>query len=823
MNRISIRSVGLVLFALSSVAEIEIPPVPYNEVNYVLLNLDVSSPAVLESDTFCRGTYWSDAAVPQAGKKYYVPAMKVFTTPWKQNAVDQDIKDFPATYNIFQGDMLVVAGDIRHLVGTNIHYTIPNLHLLNGARLVYTSPKTAFKGTATIHSDEADPAMLQLSYDSLDTQEFAMDLKGTTNSCLSFQFATNYYGYTSSKTANVKLTGDQSGFEGMLKVYPHVNSGAGPFNDFLTLGGTGFPGTVKLEPRARLAFDGQPAVTLANLVLADGSSISFGYSPSTTNAATKLTVTNAVQVTGTAFVELSGSFAGAAQDVELIRFAPQADVTGLSAEQFRIRNAAFPASCLTLALRADADGGHTLCVSAVVVVTLKNASDATRALNPFENATNSTGNAYWSDGECPGVSGTARPDVIYVAQKLMHAPYTTSRDIYELKCRGMMMSGGMTFDTFWRGIGFSCANLNIENVSIQMGSNNTTLPSEFLNENGLPYAAYRILGGLHVRGSNILLTYGTRNLYRVESEMDGDGDFTLKTVNYASDINNNRGYHEFTGINTNYTGKISVTVASNTTQYGVPFPSTNHYVRLLVSDGRNLGGARAVFAYDALHLEQYSQLFLRDNVTLADGVNRGVSIGNVGRFHVTNNLTLAVSRPLTLNGRLVKEGSGTLALGGTLKFGGSAQSDTPTAFSNVLEIAGGKLKPLTTNACDGLAISFAEGTSLVIDGATTDTGLLKCGLYDVKEANAPITLASGLATLPVEVEYGDWTPTTTLWTVGLVTVKSERAAALQGKLRLANPKPFRMRRGEIVVVDNGDGTSTLAAVYKLYGLMIMVR
>ena len=207
-----------------------------------------------------------------------------------------------------------------------------------------------------------------------------------------------------------------------------------------------------------------------------------------------------------------------------------------------------------------------------------------------------------------------------------------------------------------------------------------------------------------------------------------------------------------------------------------------------------------------------------------DGWNRGVAVGNVGRMHVTNGLALAIMRPLNVNGNLVKDGGGTLALGGSLTFGGASQSATPTAGANLLTVAGGFIQPLATNAFDGLAITFTNNAALKLAGETVDAGLLRYGLVDTKEATSPIALAENQATLPVTVEFGAAAePPDVQWTVGLVTLDAAKAASLKPKMVLSNPAPFKNWQGRLDVVANGDGTATIVARYQQVGMTIIFR
>ena len=132
---------------------------------------------------------------------------------------------------------------------------------------------------------------------------------------------------------------------------------------------------------------------------------------------------------------------------------------------------------------------------------------------------------------------------------------------------------------------------------------------------------------------------------------------------------------------------------------------------------------------------------------------------------------------------------------------------TPLEGTNVLKIAAGSLTPTDTTCCDGLAISFATGSKLVLDASAT--GDLKTyGLYDVKW-DAPITVEGG-APLPVEFDLPDGFNKTVASSFGICTVSPTAAASLDvDDFDIARVKGMK---STVRKVENRDGEDNVVSV-----------
>ena len=298
----------------------------------------------------------------------------------------------------------------------------------------------------------------------------------------------------------------------------------------------------------------------------------------------------------------------------------------------------------------------------------------------------------------------------------------------------------------------------------------------------------------------------------IESTLRGDGVLQLMAgKNQSPNKDNGNGAFVLTGTNTAFAGRIVVSNDEND-------PATNTTFR--ISDARAIGGPRSAFAYNALAFSHWSRL--RADATLAIvEPTRGVYFvgGNyVSVTGATHTLTLATQT--TLAGTLVKEGPGTLALGGVLKFT-SSQSATPLAGTNVLQVSAGRIRPASKGGADGLAISFAAGTGLKFAPISeTDADVARYGLYDMKWAT-PFDLTGTDGKLDVALELPDDAgEIPAAFSFGVCTVPTAAASALDGNVVLPMVRGYRE---SVTATPNGDGSTTFTAKYVRRGLAIVIE
>jgi hypothetical protein len=216
-----------------------------------------------------------------------------------------------------------------------------------------------------------------------------------------------------------------------------------------------------------------------------------------------------------------------------------------------------------------------------------------------------------------------------------------------------------------------------------------------------------------------------------------------------------------------------------------------------------------------------------------DEPTRGVFISGQGRFYVLANKTLTLKEQLSVNGRVYKEGSGTLALGGALRFldpEGALTSTPPAGAANrTFYVMGGRVKPLSADALEGLDVVFSNKTSklevgLAMDVAPADATLLAKGICNTN-SSAPFAWQSDEASpkITVRLDCDDATPQPS-YEFAVMTLSSDVADSVFDSVKLIKPAGFekygvKTRRTYDAVAN----TATLHATLEPCGLLLLVR
>ena len=311
----------------------------------------------------------------------------------------------------------------------------------------------------------------------------------------------------------------------------------------------------------------------------------------------------------------------------------------------------------------------------------------------------------------------------------------------------------------------------------------------------------------------------------LEGQLEGSASINMCGINTSSSAP--QATYELRGINTNFTGALTVKQAQNNQNitYAVKHQT------LVVNDGRNLGGAMAAFNPRALTLAELAFLSVTNQVatvTLADGLNRGVYIGSRACLNVTYGATLDVEQPVLLGGKLWKDGGGTLVLGGAMKHevsDGGDLTDVPRAESNLVEVLAGTVKVRNADALAGAQVTVAAGACIVVDHAGSESAeLARCGIRNVA-VDVPFVLGGGASRLPVALTVRDADVAPLAATNAVVTVRGGSVQGVRALLpppRELNPWPSLPSR-YVYLPDVVSGGVTIALESKAYGAVLGIR
>ena len=289
----------------------------------------------------------------------------------------------------------------------------------------------------------------------------------------------------------------------------------------------------------------------------------------------------------------------------------------------------------------------------------------------------------------------------------------------------------------------------------------------------------------YLRDNRILKLYEPFNSdYDVFTQIDND--------------NGNMGMLEMIAPNTNFHGRVTVKSGQKLTK-----------MRLILHDGLNLGGPYTRddgYGWKAFEIENYMIVSNDQNIVFNDPT-RGLYVKMGGTIETPEGKSFQIDVPVTYGGELRKMGPGTLVLGGPAQFASSdyfwdSSRDklvtTPVEGSNVLSIVQGSLCITSSNAVDGVAVSMAEGTKLVLNpdlgAAAKEFGALSRKPGSSFESDGPIT-----------VEFADgYRPADLRVECGILTVPADRV----GDYRFNYPEQLQGRPVTFAQRANADGTVT---------------
>ena len=300
---------------------------------------------------------------------------------------------------------------------------------------------------------------------------------------------------------------------------------------------------------------------------------------------------------------------------------------------------------------------------------------------------------------------------------------------------------------------------------------------------------------------------GQRHVLNVNADLCGNFGIGI------NNMNNQEGQINFTHVNTNFHGRFIISQRKSSADTEI----INYQFTTTLNDARNLGGTFTQDAntYSAVTLYDFPAISVTNDVDFCEPT-RGMMVRGGAKFDVSTGKTMRLANQVTYAGVIDKAGTGTLDLAGTARFINGEETTAPVAGTNVLNVLAGALKVSSKTAADGLAVTFEEGTRLIVPADT------EAGYYNVKW-DAPLTIDTTSGKLPVEVEMTGNEGTGDI-TVPICTFNATAAADIPEtafRVRRAS-NGFRLK-GPVTKRTNGDGSVTYLATLGLVGTQFMIR
>ena len=751
-----------------------------------------------QNSAFTNGASWTIVGVPNKDVDYVVRDGLMIMTPRWYNS------DSPSVFN---GRTLTLGepGSEGHLAcfpfakGASVTFGNEGLVLCRGSFCNWYGYSVDVYGKIRVDSPLTAPMRIYAN-GSGTTIAFRGEISGTENSALSIYTHESLVSTEAQRNFVCRfLDGSLDGFQGVIDVRQFMS--VAPENavhmdirtEYAADSQTCFPGTLRLGYNCFVRGESSESVVrVSNINFAAGAGINVIYD-TVSKTASCVRVTSGFAHSGPIVVRLDLGYMGQTlpTNPDPIPEIPVFQAVGetLAPEDFVFEDRQFPT--LAKSVRLDENGFSTLYVRQVGHVASLTRPENSEDYNSGDASWSS--GTLWSDGVAPGPTNdymsTVSASRAYVKGASVPVVFPGSR---------LLLRGGQ----------FQVGHSEIVSSNLLVGGSSTLEHYDYFATTHKHSG--KIVLATTVNPAILFNPYAQRRV-EIAAEIVGMNDVSVRHINPGEGY----GVHAFTGLNTNFFGRILTSSLQLT-------PDDNVNLRLQVGDARSLGGPLALWTYDALTLGNNVCLIPLAPMTL-NTVNRGIYLS--GAVTVSNAEELSIRERVTWDGTMTKRDGGVLAFGGPAPYFHQDKETTPVDGKNVLRIESGALKVQSSDSLEGVKIYFAADTSLQIEVPAGDKdSVCMYGLKDTLISEA-LTIAGEQLVVTVVDASGADAPERGYRRVGLVTVSDSDQAtvsALRQKLRLgANPYPGFMQ----VLAEKSDsvtGTITFSAEYKK-GLIISVR
>ena len=722
---------------------------------------------------------------------------------WSETVADPSTRDYLVNNNLFffttSGETVnarsLTLGEVDGTAGNFYAYysaTFQNEGIIFANGEVYPrASQDTFSGKATFTSPASAPYRFHgTGYRPVGFTIAGNAYSAATAGILAYSQGTNGFHLT--------FSGDTSAYLGSVVITSEYNSAGVAYGAELRLSGSAstFGGSIVVRDGA--TFRPQITTSVGSLTLDPGSSLSL-VAGNTLTVRTALTVTD-----GPVQVVLSGAPSADVNAVTRYALVTMPASSACTEADFSVPN--YGSNYRTAPHLYMETSGETKTLYAVYYpnITLEKNNNS----SSVSAVTNGT---YWSDELA--VHGSAH----YQVSRISGTTYLSTPYDFETP---LVFPGVSLYFSSYTVLNLYSGDYTISNVLFRGGSNRNTIY-------GVAGQSVTLRGSFDI-GSNTELRFVTRQggVIKLSGPCSGSSSGVLSVFGASASTSQIREIVVLDGDHSGYAGKYLLTI-----EYPDKIVFGDQFMSLRVFDAASLGGPRPEFAYDALKIEHAGRLEAYDSFTM-DEPTRGVFVSGQGRFYVVANKTLAIKEQLTVNGRVYKEGAGTLALGGALRYldsGGVVTSTPPAdAMNRTFYVTGGRVKPLTADAFEGLDVVFSNKTSklevgLAMDVAPADATLLAKGICNTN-SSAPFAWQSDAASpkITIRLDCDDETPKE-CYEFAVMTLSSAVADSVFDRVKFVKPAGFtkygvKTRRTYDAVAN----TATLHATLEPSGLMMLV-
>lgn len=704
--------------------------------------------------------------------EYVVGSGRNLCLPAKAGTADSIV------WNIKSLRIGTVAGDfgvVSHYMNGSATMTYGNdgLVFANGGYCVQTYPGASdvkTYGNIAVVAPASAPFQLSVAY-ARAGMSFCGDLSGDENAGLIVGVKPLVWDQGVCSNQTFFLRGNTSSYLGSVVVTSRYESISTTGWGMRLVGGSTLSGTTLVHRGCAVAaLSTSDTLTFGTLELAEGAAIDVSVAVTGTGSAAAyacglIKVTDSFVQKGKAYVRVADDFMMTATGELPVLTVPQA--SPLYKDDFEILGN----EVLALDVAVNPDAGTKSLVIKIPSFVYLTVSDAD-SLSQDKADSSVTNAAHWSDGQVPHAGAD------YYVRQLVASTTTALSTQGGHKQYGTHSFGGdsLTMGPGTKLYGFA-ENYNLKKLTLLAGSGlslgNASLTQFIGDELCVPSGTVTLYAYCGTAGYSM----------RLNMELTGSGTLRFEGVNNTGSPH---GVYRFYKASPNFTGRFFVTQKK---QSSAPTWGEG-YQEVRFDNGAQLGGDLPALDPQAVTLERYGMIRTLGSFTVTAAQNRGVFVNGAdygariftdkskdGSLH-----ELRLDTCLTMNGRLYKEGEGTLTLGGALKFGEAIQ-DEPIALSNRIDVLAGTLKVASATAVDGLEIAFAEGSRLALAPNVADAAFRACGVRNVK-TDTPFVLAAGMTKLPFDVDWSGVTKTALkeiggAVRVGLLTISAAAAPSVR--------------------------------------------